>query len=101
MSLPHYVSNCSMAECLCYNESQVWLVLRVCRFVISSLDRLNLTVTVEDEYTYFSADKPNLANASVSLTSKFGGNTITLIANASGQLSTFKSLRTDLDLQLI
>lgn len=54
---------------------------------------------MEDEYTYFSADKPNLANASVSLTSKFGGDTITLTTNAQGMLVSLNTI-IDLDVQL-
>ena len=54
---------------------------------------------MEDEYTYFSSDKPNLANASVSLTSKFGGDTITLTTNAQGMLVSLNTI-IDLDVQL-
>jgi hypothetical protein len=36
-------------------------------FVISSFTDTSLTVSVEDEFTYFSNDKPNLANAIVTL----------------------------------
>ena len=57
-------------------------------FIISSNDFVNLTVRVEDEYTYFAADRPLLEGATIYLTSSFGGETLTLVTtNSSGVLN--------------
>lgn len=52
-------------------------------YVISSFDASSLTVAVEDEFTYFGDEKPNLANAFVTLSN---GNTFKrrLKTNATG-----------------
>lgn len=53
--------------------------------MVSSLSRVNLTVSVEDEYTYFAVDQPLVANATVILVPRFAGDTLTLITNTSGK----------------
>ena len=54
------------------------------RFLVSSTSRVNLTVSVEDEYTFFSPDKPLVSGATVQLISSFTQETFTLITNTSG-----------------
>jgi len=56
------------------------------RFRVSSLSKINLTVSVEDEYTFFSPDQPLLAGATVTLISSFTQETFSLITNTSGKI---------------
>ena len=54
------------------------------RLTIASTNKVDLIVRVEDEYTYFSERKPLLADAKISLIPNYGGETITIISNATG-----------------
>lgn len=51
---------------------------------IVSVNQVNFTVTVEDEYTYFGADRPLVEGATISLTPSYGGITWYQITNSSG-----------------
>ncbi|ESN98427.1 hypothetical protein HELRODRAFT_176894 [Helobdella robusta] len=57
------------------------------RFTIVSTSYLNLTVKVEDEYTYFSDDKPLLAGAKVVLTSEYSDFIATKFTDSTGMVT--------------
>ena len=54
-------------------------------FVLVSSDKLNLTVRVEDEFTYFATGRPLLAGAKVTLRSRLRSISITQYTNESGR----------------
>ena len=56
----------------------------VCSFVVASSAELNLTVKVEDEYTYFADDKPLLKGATVTLRSRLRDVTLSQVTGESG-----------------
>ena len=56
------------------------------RFVVASSDILNLTVIVEDEYTYFVDDRPLLSGATVRLTGRYGQETLEQITDDTGNI---------------
>ncbi|KAI0218858.1 hypothetical protein LSAT2_029466 [Lamellibrachia satsuma] len=63
-------------------------------FVLVSSDKLNLTVRVEDEFTYFADGRPLLAGAKVTLRSRLRGVSLTQYTNESG-MAVFSDIRED------
>ena len=56
-----------------------------CSFVLVSSDKLDLTVRVEDEFTYFADGQPLLAGAKVTLRSRLRSVSLTQYTNESGK----------------
>ena len=56
------------------------------RFVIASSNELDLTVRVEDEFTYFAGGKPLLEGATIVLQSRLRDVTLSQVTNASGRV---------------
>ena len=65
----------------------IWYVLCETdfRFVIASTNELDLTVRVEDEFTYFADGKPLLEGATIVLQSRLRDVTMSKVTNASGR----------------
>ena len=54
-------------------------------FVLVSSDKLDLTVRVEDEFTYFADGQPLLAGAKITLRSRLRSVSLTQYTNESGR----------------
>ena len=73
------------------NTSSVYLILIPrfsLRFVIASQSKINLTVYVEDEYTYFADGNPRLAGATIILDDAFSADKYEATTDESGMINT-------------